>query len=105
MYFDCISNGQLFRYNTFSVVTDYDYGEDLVKAIYFNEDSCLNYRISEDSNLSDIYEHRLFGLDFVDDRLAVMVSRQDIHYLDFDNENKTYTINDKITIEIDKKVI
>jgi hypothetical protein len=34
-----------------------------------------------------------------------MVSRNEIRYLDFDHENKTYAINDKITIEIDKKAV
>jgi hypothetical protein len=53
-YFDCISNGQLFRYNNFSVVTDYYYGEDAVNAIYFNQDPSQNYECKEDSKLSDI---------------------------------------------------
>jgi hypothetical protein len=34
-----------------------------------------------------------------------MVSRNEIRYLDFDHENKTYTINDKVIIEIDKKAV
>jgi len=53
-YFDCISNGQLFRYKNFSLVTDYYYGEDAVKAIYSNQDPSKNYVFKEDSKLSDI---------------------------------------------------
>jgi len=34
-----------------------------------------------------------------------MVSRNEIYYVDFDHENKTYTINENITIEIDKKAV
>ena len=34
-----------------------------------------------------------------------MLSPQEIKYLEFNNEEKTYKINDKITIEIDKKAV
>jgi predicted esterase YcpF (UPF0227 family) len=34
-----------------------------------------------------------------------MVSRNEIRYLDFNHDDKTYTINDKMTIEIDKKAV
>ena len=50
----------------------------------------------------------MFGLDFVQDRLAIMVFRddiQEIQYLDFNHDKKTYTTNDKIRIEIDKKAV
>lgn len=34
-----------------------------------------------------------------------MTSRQEIQYLEFDHENKTYLINHKLTIKLDMKVV
>ena len=44
--FDCLSYGQLFRYNIFSLMTYYDYQEDTLKSIYLNEEPSVRYRFN-----------------------------------------------------------